>query len=494
MDYYRELMTDDPIRRSQAARNSDQGEGYLFGPGPRYRRLRALMDLGTIASTDHAAAAPALNQLERLVGFGLIDCWRMSLPSDRPGPQRLPLLQPGVVYLDGLPEAESWSALVGGQFYWTLHDDGGTERGGCVRLTHRMPLAGQGQEGEDIARSTVISGIARAVGADIVVSCAPTVGRADLEVNYESNFFTPEQAVVLMSHYLRTQHVYPIPCGTARTSRHNFYESAVWAIAPGVFDWRAKCSRNAPQSEHLAACSEMINRLMRALRAYDDLLMHLGQASSSESSEDAAEALDLMLLMLCGAIDVLARSLHAALGLPKAPKNAKMHLNEQYYTPHIRPLFADHPDIERLDALQTGIRVVFDLRNTVHNHSLKAMGGGLTPALGAPVAKGRRTLMIPPDSGETLFGLDEKFRRQWGIGTAAGFHEVPVLSDVVTALTSRSADMADFAAMALSSTLAFADQLCGLFASTDIPDKDPVLTGTATASHQHFTRGCCTLR
>ncbi|WP_280423160.1 hypothetical protein [Nocardia carnea] len=118
----------------------------------------------------------------------------------------------------------------------------------------------------------------------------------------------------------------------------------------------------------------------------------------------------------------------------------------------------------------------------MHNHSLKAMGGGLTPALGAPVTKGRRTLIIPPDAGETLFGLDEQIRRRWGVGVGADGYP-PSLRDLVAVFTARNADMADFTAMALSGTLAFADQLCRLFASTDIAGKDPVLAGTAAVTH-----------
>ncbi|MEU1527134.1 hypothetical protein ABZ413_33595 [Nocardia rhamnosiphila] len=480
VDYYRELMADHPHRRAQAENDADDRGGYLFGPGPRQRRLRVLLDLDTLA--EDMAGTAVWNQFRRLTGFGHIDLWRVSLSPNQPQPKRGEL---GVLYLKDLPDVGGWSTLTGSQFGYHLRDHN-INRSGVVRLKPTPPQPEPDPDRKHLTRAIVLSEAARAAGADIVVSRAPTVGRADLEVNYETNFFTPEQAVVITAHYLRTQHIYPLPGGSTRTIRQNFYESAVWALAPGVFDWQAKCTRNASQSAHTAACTDMINRFMRALRAFDDLLLHLGQASSPESSEDAAEALDLMLLMLCGAIDVLGRSLHPALHLPGQPKDAKLHIEKNYYIPRIRPLFADHPDIERLDALQVAIQVVFELRNTVHNLSLRAMGGGLNPALGAPVSKGRRTLFIPPDIGKILFGLEEEDRRRWGLHGAASFPALAGLGDRLDGLKPRSADMADFAAMALSSTLTFADQLCRLFASTDIPDKDPVLTGIAAVTHPHL--------
>ncbi|WP_280423161.1 hypothetical protein [Nocardia carnea] len=195
-------MADDPGRRSQAAHAADQRAGYLFGPGPGQRRLRTLLDLDTLS--EDTAGTSAWDQLQRLAGFGHIDLWWVSLSRVQPGPKRA---ERGVVYLHDLPEVGGWSAVRGSQFRWALQEKN-TERSGFVRVKPAPPQPESG----------------RAVGADIVVSCAPTVGRADLEVNYETNFFTPQQAVGVMAHYLRTQHIFPCPAvaparaGTTSTS------------------------------------------------------------------------------------------------------------------------------------------------------------------------------------------------------------------------------------------------------------------------------------
>ncbi|WP_148310126.1 hypothetical protein [Nocardia otitidiscaviarum] len=463
-------MTDDP-KRCAAHQNGEFTGGYLYGPSPRSRLLRVLLDLDSLKDL---RGTPQWKQFEQLCGYDLVVVWKISLSRMEPPP---PHPEAGTLYLYDTTEAKGPFGLYGAQYSWHLGD-----RGGVVSPSTREEQAfvhhidsggeiGTGISAPDVQRAVLLSETARAVGADIVVSALPTVGRTDVAANYAANFFTPADIPPIVCHYLRTQHVYPLPGSRATTSRQNFYEMALGATASGVFDWHEKCRRDfcqapsrADGSIHLDSSTEMIIRLVRALKTWDELLFLVGGPPSNESSDDTADALDHILLMLCGAVDVLARSLHKALDLAGKPSSAKLHIRE-WYDNKFRPHFEAHNEIHRLDALQESVQVVFDLRNTIHNLALKAVGGFIVPNPFVGAEKGRRTLLIPPDSGEKLRNLDTASQRRWGLLTSGQL---------------TSADLAQLTAMSISSVCAFLGQICRILASTDVQDKDTVLEGTAS--------------
>lgn len=80
------------------------------------------------------------------------------------------------------------------------------------------------------------------------------------------------------------------------------------------------------------------------------------------------------LLLLCGTVDVMARALHVALGLPKeSARNAKLH--GRWYTREVAERYGAEPvesaTIAELSRLQRDLRVIFELRNSIHNVQIR---------------------------------------------------------------------------------------------------------------------------
>lgn len=130
--------------------------------------------------------------------------------------------------------------------------------------------------------------------------------RTDIPANHEANVFTRAQAIPIISHYLRTQQIYllnPVWNHFAG-NRQVCYHSAVYAMATGIKYWEDKADY-VIKSQYKLDCSEVIGRLIRALKAWDDLRFHLGVLQTMDSYDDAADCVDRVLWSLCGAVDAV---------------------------------------------------------------------------------------------------------------------------------------------------------------------------------------------
>jgi hypothetical protein len=175
-------------------------------------------------------------------------------------------------------------------------------------------------------------------------------------------------------------------------NRQVWYHSAVYAMAPQISCWEAKADY-VIQRQYMSDCSEMIGRLIRALKAWDDLRFHLGALQTLDTYDDVADCVDRILWSLCGAVDVIARSLHLALQLPGSERNAKFH--GDWYRTQFRPNYAQALGISNVDTTQAALSTVFKLRNTIHYHSLRAVGALKEPAPYVGKEHGRVQLLIP---------------------------------------------------------------------------------------------------
>jgi hypothetical protein len=206
-------------------------------------------------------------------------------------------------------------------------------------------------------------------------------------------------------------------------------------------------------------CHEMIGRLIRALKACDDLRFHLGALQTIDSYDDVADCVDRILWSLCGAVDVLARSLHHALQLPGQARYAKLH--GDWYTTKFRPAYAGAAGISNVDRTQAALATVFNLRNTIHYRALGAAGALNEPAPYVGKDRGCVRLLIPSD---VYNQIDADERSRWGFEeTATGFG------------MHATADLATVAAAAVDAVLSFLDQLSWMIAFEAIHDKTEVL-------------------
>jgi hypothetical protein len=293
-----------------------------------------------------------------------------------------------------------------------------------------------------------------------VVSESPVARRTDVPANHEANVFTRAQAIPVIAHYLRTQQIYllnPV-WNEFAANRQVWYHSAVYAMATGVQYWEAKADYVIDR-QYKADCSEMIGRLIRALKAFDDLRFHLGALQTTDSYDDAADCVDRVLWSLCGAVDVIARSLHKALQLPGKERNAKFH--GDWYKDHFRPNYAQAAGIANVDATQAALSTIFKLRNTIHFHSLRAVGALAEPAPYVGKDHGRVQLLIPRDVFDEI---DVNQRARWGFEEIAPGTALPAAADLATVATS-----------AVDAVLSFLDQLGRMISFEGIQDKADVL-------------------
>jgi hypothetical protein len=474
MDYYREVMTDDPFRRAERERQGkyadEDNKGDLFGLRQRPRHLRVLLDresLGEPSSEDDVETDRILNAL--LTRYEPVDTLfvDMSKVNDPDDDDRTP----NVVHLRDYTAQKGWSSYPGPLYGYRVCFARGRMREINGNIAPQPQLfqnvfgfAGEGGPhlaevlAEDIQRHVLLTQTGRSL-ADMVISESPVVRRTDVPANYDANVFSRDTAIPVIAHYLRTQQIYILdPVINRQSNRKTFYHSAVYALAPGIAYWEAKADYVIDR-RYKTDCNEMIGRLNRALKACDDLRFHLGALQTIDSYDDVADCVDRILWSLCGAVDVLARSLHHALRLPGEARYAKFH--GSWYTSKFRSVYADAKGISIVDTAQGALATVFNLRNTIHYRALGAAGSPNDPAPYVGKDRGRVRLLIPND---VYTRIDPDEHSRWGIEEVATEYDMPA-----------TADLATVAAAAVDAVLSFLDHLSWMIAFEGIHDRAEVL-------------------
>lgn len=477
MDYYREVMTDDPFRRRERENQGECAEeddkGDLFGLRQRARHLRVLIDRESLSEPSNDEQRLVHKMLDCLltkydpVLTLFIDMSRVKDTDDGTD------CTPNVVHLRDYSEQKG-SFSYPGPFYGyricyergrrTQKLDGNLSPGPQL-MQNLVDFAGQGgphlQEvsAEEVQRHVLLTQAGRAV-ADLVISESAVSKRNDIPANQDANVFSPSEAIPIVAHYLRTQQIYVVsPLWNERSNRKTFYHSAVYAIAPGVTYWEAKANYTVDR-RYISDCQQMIGRLIRSLKAFDDLRFHLGALQTTDSYDDVADCVDRILWSLCGAVDVIARSLHVALKVTGPSRNAKFH--GDWYQKRFQPTYGQAKGLVNVDRAQAGLSTVFKLRNTVHSHALSAAGASSTTPTGyVGKERGRVRLIVPPD---VYRDIDQKDHARWGF-------EQTGPGDVLPA----TADLATVAATAIDTVFSFIDQLCWMLSFEGIEDRHEVL-------------------
>ncbi|SNT47290.1 hypothetical protein SAMN05421642_12426 [Rhodococcoides kyotonense] len=442
----------------------------MLRPGPR--KLRILLDDDSLDGPENQHH----KMFDALLGYQGVEPTTVSMKKiSEPPPMGSPNPRNEVLVLDTTKSKGTFS-YPGPAFGYRVFDSDGDlrsagnlspgvqlEQSYFARLYPDAPREAPTLPKADEDRAVLLAEIARAVHADIVVSETSAIGDPKLYAYHRANTFSRAQCIPLIAHYLRIQHIYVTDPRRHRTiNRRGFYQESVAALAPRIWHWLAKCQNASMFLPHATAyldeCRAMIGRLLRALKVKDELIYYLGSYQNHEVMDDAADCMDRILVSLCGAVDIMARSVHNALQVPGNNFNAKLH-NTDWYTKKFRPTYERASGIDVLDDMQAMLSVVFELRNTIHSLALEAMG-----SIGPTVNffqqdRGRLNVLIPERSAATMRkttgGLESWGARQVG-------------SDVV-------ADAATMIETCLEVVFSFLDQLCAIISFEQIWDKDQVL-------------------
>ncbi|WP_330249667.1 hypothetical protein OG874_25520 [Nocardia sp. NBC_00565] len=484
MELFRELTHDEPFRRSQrdnASAAKDAGD--LFGLRPSPRKLRVLVDVETIGTEADGDIDVLLTGLLKYDNLDVLRVEMSEACKPESGGRRRPARE-GFVEVWETTSQKGWAAYPGREFSVTIegdrrHFDGSSTMGfhGSVRPDRAMAdaleaFAGLGDKAkagmtkEDVERAVMLSEIARSIEFDLVISETITTGRVDLPPNDRANVVSRLTAIPIIAHYLRRQHQYIInPQGRVVMSRKDFYQEAVNVVAPGVRHWLGKVQRAALRDPHVSAvyldeAEALSGRLLRALKARDDLIASIGAIQTADVADDGADALDRVLISLCGAVDVIARSFHKALRLPGTERNAKFHA-EDWYRNKFRVAYAGVEGIEDLDRVQGYLAGMFRLRNTIHSVALQAIGSVTAdPRTFVRINVGRLDIVVPQDAVDALETTEGGGLEHWG---ARQFGSV-VLADLGTLMDA-----------AVRTTLEFIDRVCMIVARESIVDREDVL-------------------
>jgi len=216
----------------------------------------------------------------------------------------------------------------------------------------------------------------QALRADIYVTERAYLHAAGWSVASGLTICRPEEAVALLSLYLRAQGEFligpklPFNCGL-------FFWVGTRELLPEAWRWFSACVQSATGSGDDALMllgGSLLQRVDRALEARDAIHVALNHPQNNDLQEDALANLDVVLVLLMGGVDVAARVAHRALGLPPA---------EEY-----RAAWQDHKKggwLAHLRAWEPALAAVVDagtpnahaltilrlLRNSVHGAALQ---------------------------------------------------------------------------------------------------------------------------
>lgn len=235
----------------------------------------------------------------------------------------------------------------------------------------------------DRHRAAALASASGAIGADAIVTAAPTVGRDDVADNDLVVSVTPSQLIPLFGHYLRVTGNHVLTTNKRRlvgggtyvqtsnaTSVADLYLAGINASVPHLL--AIQCMATLGGDHNLVQSAEAIAlRLSRAARALDHLLAALSNGTSTDmqradTSETAGEAFDRVLLYLCAAMDRYARVTRTLFDTTLDPDNQRCSLTSTNELSSVIAKF-EQTDAALLESLGSYAWVIGKLRNRIHS-------------------------------------------------------------------------------------------------------------------------------
>jgi hypothetical protein len=474
--YYREVQADDPFR-NKAAADADTVNGPLFHPVPTPRRMRLLIDVESLAG---GVIDPIAEQLfEGLAASPQLQTFRVfhsEIALD--GAARPQHERPYDLNMTASSDPSEPS------HDYAYVDDSGMQAYGLVRAATELTVAEfehheasadpsrtQKNPRVEIRRRAALNAeLARDLNVDLVIAELPTTELADIRASFRANTVTRTDAIAIIGHFLRTQRDFRFDDRRVHVARtefagaEQFYGEAILSAAPGLYRWQTLTTLAAMNGDdtYSRQISTINSRLGRALRARDYMLQWTGSGRTAEAYNESAEAFDRMIVYLNAALDMFARSVHYAAFDRTNIRNAEFD-NDSWFS-DFKKLFPDAVHLRRISELRTRVRVLVRMRNTIHAEALASLMlnvPGSTPTIT------EMALIIPDDAVAAMTNA--------GGQSAWGLIRHPIITDCVVA------DLVDTAHRLITSTLAFIDEVATMLATTEIPDREPILAMTVPA-------------
>lgn len=260
------------------------------------------------------------------------------------------------------------------------------------------------------------------LGMDVYITSRPYLFESrPIKVERNIIVLSPDEALPLVGLFLRRHGKYIIwrtvdGTGTSTFNRGLFYWVASRALLPQAWRWMTACVQQSHATDDdtwIFHGQSLVQRVDQALRARDEIFIALGRPQNNDTADDALAALDRLLLMLMGAVDVSARVAHMVLELdPKKLYEASWKTGGKWVK-LLRKTDPDLADLSRAASYGDPLTILRLLRNTVH-------GAALEPLAVSEGSISRRTdtlVGLPSRDAEELLRYADRQggRSAWGM-------------------------------------------------------------------------------
>lgn len=226
--------------------------------------------------------------------------------------------------------------------------------------------------------------VADSIGADLFVTSRPYLHLMTWSVSRGVTYADLDDALTLLSLYLRSQQIFTIMRDPKSHSSHTmnrglFFWIGARELLPSAWRWFSACVQHSTQggSDSLINLGQStLQRVQRALQVRDAVHVALDKPQNNDTADEALTALDLTLLLLMGAVDATARVAHAVIGLTTRPYRAGWQ-NQDW----LSQISASAPDLGGLFIADTDesntLTILRLLRNAIHGEALTPLGIGV---------------------------------------------------------------------------------------------------------------------
>lgn len=238
---------------------------------------------------------------------------------------------------------------------------------------------------DDRVRAAVLAATGFGLGTDVIVSLAPTVGRADVGDNDIVATVTPEDLHPVFGHYLRmtgnrTVAEYRSGGDAISITRKmeppsvtEMYDIGLSSLLEWLDMFRMVTERLVRNAEALAEIDTLRTRIRRAARALDEVIAALSRTNGRDAAptvdtiEFVSEAFDRELLYLIAVFDGYGRAFVRWLD-PTSGKDLRKSLSSsKTLDDYVDTNYPGAPQLARLRQLQRFAFMCSQLRNRIHD-------------------------------------------------------------------------------------------------------------------------------
>jgi hypothetical protein len=242
--------------------------------------------------------------------------------------------------------------------------------------------------------------VANAIGADLFITRRPCLHAVTWDIGDGVTFADVDEALAILGLYLGAQEQYvtsPSPEGRGShvMNRGLFFWVGARELLPSAWRWFAACVQHSTGSgdESLLFLGQSVLQwIQRALQVRDEVHIGLNKPQNNDTADEALLSLDVVLLLLMGAVGATARVAHVVLGLTSPPFLAGWQRNAW-----ITEVTSTAPTLGALFQSGTGElltpTILRLLRNSIHGAAMQPL------EVGGPQHR-ERTLVSLPASNE----------------------------------------------------------------------------------------------